>query len=76
LRAAFDYLADHPGREVSSLDLTRAFYPHDSDGAEQRLYGVLGAFGRRKGTARSSGSSLLIGSAALTDRSRWVTSAT
>jgi hypothetical protein len=48
LRAALDYLADRPGREVSSLELARAVYPHDSDdGAEKRLYGVLGAFGRR-----------------------------
>ena len=43
-----DYLADRPGREVSSLELARVVYPHDSnDGAERRLYGVLGAFGRR-----------------------------
>jgi hypothetical protein len=48
LRAALDYLADRPGREVSSLELARSVYPHDSDGgAQQRLYGALGAFGRR-----------------------------
>ncbi len=48
LRAALDYLADRPGREVSSLELARAVYPHDSDdGAEKKLYSVLGAFGRR-----------------------------
>jgi hypothetical protein len=48
LRAALDYLAERPGREVSSLELARAVYPHDSDGgAQRRLYGVLGTFGRR-----------------------------
>jgi hypothetical protein len=48
LRAALDYLADRPGREVSSLKLAGAVYPHDSDGgAQQRLYGVLGTFARR-----------------------------
>jgi len=48
LRAALDYLAERPGREVSSLELARAVYPHDSDvGATRRLYGMLGAFGRR-----------------------------
>ena len=48
LRAALDYLADRPGREVGSLELARAVYPHDSDGgAQQRLYGMLSAFGRR-----------------------------
>jgi hypothetical protein len=48
LRVALDYLADRPGREVSSLELARSVYPHDSDGgAQQRLYGALGAFGRR-----------------------------
>jgi hypothetical protein len=48
LRAALDYLADRPGREVGSRELARALYPHDSDVcAQQRLYGVLGAFGRR-----------------------------
>ena len=48
LRAALDYLAERPGREVSSLELARAVYPHDSDvGAQQRLYGVLNAFTRR-----------------------------
>ncbi len=48
LRAALDYLAERPGREVSSRELARAIYPHDSDvGAQQRLYGVLNAFTRR-----------------------------
>jgi hypothetical protein len=48
LRAALDYLAERPEREVSSLELARAVYPRDNDGgAQQRLYGVLGAFGRR-----------------------------
>jgi hypothetical protein len=49
LRAALDYLAERPGREVSSLELARAVYPgDDSDGgAQQRLYGVLNAFTRR-----------------------------
>jgi hypothetical protein len=49
LRAALDYLAERPGREVSSLELARAVYPHDESdgGAQQRLYGVLSAFGRR-----------------------------
>jgi hypothetical protein len=42
-----DYLADRPGREKCSLEIGPAVYPHDSnDRAEQRLYGVLGAFGR------------------------------
>ena len=42
-----DYLADRPGREICSLEISPAVYPHDSnDRAEQRLYGVLGAFGR------------------------------
>ena len=48
MRAALDHLADRPGREVSSLELARAVYPDGSDaGAQQRLCGVLGAFGRR-----------------------------
>jgi hypothetical protein len=49
LRAALDYLAERPGREVSSLELARAVYPHDDSdgGAQRRLYGVLGTFGRR-----------------------------
>jgi hypothetical protein len=48
LRAALDYLADRPGREVSSLELARAVYPHNSDvSAARRLYGALSAFGRR-----------------------------
>ena len=42
-----DYLADRPGREKCSLEIGPAVYTHDSnDRAEQRLYGVLGAFGR------------------------------
>ena len=48
LRAALNYLAERPGREVSSRELARAVYPHDSDGsAQQRLYGILSAFTRR-----------------------------
>ncbi len=48
LRAALDYLAKRPGREVSSLELARELYPHDSHvGAQRRLYGMLSAFGRR-----------------------------
>jgi hypothetical protein len=48
LRAAFDYLAERPEREVSALELARAVYPHHSDGgAQQRLYGLLNAFTRR-----------------------------
>src|SRR3712207_5755134 len=48
LRAALEYLAERPEREVSSLELARVIYPHDSDGgAQQRLYGVLGTFARR-----------------------------
>jgi hypothetical protein len=49
LRAALDYLAERPGREVSSRELARAIYPHDDSdvGAERRLYGVLSAFRRR-----------------------------
>ena len=48
LRAAFDYLADHPDEPVTSLDLARAVYPDDNDiDAESRLYGVLGGFGTK-----------------------------
>ena|SRR3712207_6275542 len=48
LRAVLDYLAQRPEREVSSRELARALYPHDSDGgARQRLFGVLNAFTRR-----------------------------
>jgi hypothetical protein len=48
LRAAFDYLADHPEEEVRSRDLARAVYPNDSDDdAESRVYGVLGGFGTK-----------------------------
>jgi sirohydrochlorin ferrochelatase len=49
LRAALDDLAERPDREVSSLELARAVYPHDDSdvGAERRLYGMLSAFGRR-----------------------------
>jgi hypothetical protein len=49
LRAASDYLAERPGREVSSRELARALYPHDDSDvcAQRRLYGVLGTFGRR-----------------------------
>ncbi len=47
-RAAFEYLAAHPGREVRSRELARAVYPDDDpDEVEGKLYGVLGAFGRR-----------------------------
>ena len=47
-RAAFEYLADHPDKEVRSRELARAVYPDDDpDEAEGKLYGVLGAFGRR-----------------------------
>ena len=36
-----------PREEVSSLEIDPAVYRHDSnDRAEQRLYGMLGAFGR------------------------------
>lgn len=48
LRAAFDYLANHPEEEVRSRDLARAVYPNDSaDDAESRVYGVLGGFGTK-----------------------------
>lgn len=49
LRAAFDYLADHPEPEqVKSLELARVVYPNDNDiDAESRLYGVLGGFGTK-----------------------------
>ena len=48
LRAALDILADRPEREVGSLELARAVYPHDSDGgAARRLFGMLGAFASR-----------------------------
>src|SRR3712207_1271589 len=48
LRAALDYLAERPGREVSSRELARAVYSHDSDGgAQQRLYCLFNAFTRR-----------------------------
>jgi hypothetical protein len=49
LRAALDYLADRPGREVGSLELARAVYPHDDSdvGAVRRLFGMLGAFATR-----------------------------
>ena len=47
-RIALDYLADHPDQEVRSLELAGVVYPDDSgDEAENRLYGVLGAFGSR-----------------------------
>jgi hypothetical protein len=47
-RTAFEYLAEHPDREVRSRELGRAVYPDDEpDVAEGRLYGVLGSFGRR-----------------------------
>lgn len=49
LRAAFDYLADHPKDKVSTLELARAVYPDESDDvdAKNKLYGVLGGFGKR-----------------------------
>ena len=49
-RAALDYLADpeRAGKWVNSLDLGRAVYPNDGNAeAENKLYGVLGAMGRR-----------------------------
>ena len=48
LRAALNYLAQRPGREVSSRELARAVYPHDGEGrVEERLYGILIVFTRR-----------------------------
>ncbi len=49
LRAAFDYLADHPEPEiVKTLELARTVYPNDNDvDARNRLYGVLGGFGAK-----------------------------
>lgn len=49
LQAAFDYLADRPDHEVSTPELARAVYPDESDDVDARnkLYGMLGAFGRR-----------------------------
>lgn len=47
-RAAFEYLAENAGREVRSQELACAVYPdYDPDEAEGKIYGVLGAFGRR-----------------------------
>ncbi len=47
-RVAFDYLADHPEQNVKSRELARVVYPDDGgDEVENRLYGVLGAFGSR-----------------------------
>ncbi len=47
-RAALEYLADNLEHEVSSRELARAVYPDDDpEIAEGKLYGVLGAFGRR-----------------------------
>ncbi len=48
LRAAFDHLAEQAPEPVRSRDLAHAVYPEDSaDEAEGKLYGVLGAFGRK-----------------------------
>ncbi|MDP9476164.1 MAG: hypothetical protein M3R38_10855 [Actinomycetota bacterium] len=48
LRAVLGHLAENPKREVTSLELARAAYPEDgNDEAEGRLYGVLGAMGRK-----------------------------
>lgn len=48
LRAVLDHLAKNADRKVTSLELARAAYPEDGDDeAEGRLYGVLGAMGRR-----------------------------
>lgn len=48
LRVVLDYLADHPKRPVTSLELAQAAYPNDSAiDAESKLYGVLGYLGRR-----------------------------
>jgi hypothetical protein len=48
LRAVFDHLAEHAGHDVRSRDLAHAVYPDDNvDEAEGKLYGVLGAFGRK-----------------------------
>ena len=47
-RAALEYLADHPDIPVRSRELATAVYPDDDpDEAEGKLYGLLGAFGRR-----------------------------
>ncbi len=48
LRAVLDHLAENYDQEVTSLGLARAAYPKDGDDeAEGRLYGVLGAMGRK-----------------------------
>lgn len=48
LRAVFDHLAEQAPEPVRSRDLAHAVYPDDSaDEAEGKLYGVLGAFGRK-----------------------------
>jgi len=48
LRAAFDYLADHPEKEVNITELARVVYPNDNDvDARDRLYGVFGGFGSK-----------------------------
>jgi hypothetical protein len=48
LRAAFNYLADRPDKEVNTLELARAVYPNDNDmDARNRLYGVFGGFGSK-----------------------------
>jgi hypothetical protein len=47
-RLAFDYLADNPEREVMTTELARVVYPNVNDvDARNKLYGVLGAYGRR-----------------------------